>query len=96
MWRCEKCKEFQADNIKECSCKEYTIIKDGEEHKLWANHMEHAALRFAEDYNDNGDHSLMGEEIYIEVRDAEGKTTKFCISAEPDIHYSAVKIWEDK
>ena len=88
MWKCEKCKEYHFSPVKECRCKSFTVIdEDGEEHEVQAMDEEDAALKFAEESNVKGDYYLMNETVEITV---DGR--KFCIGAEPDIHYSASEI----
>ena len=84
MWQCRKCKEYRYAEVKECHCKEFTVIdEDGEEHDVRAMDKEGAALKYAEESNVEGDYYLMNETVVIEV-----DGTKFCIGAEPDVHYS--------
>jgi len=88
---CDRCKEYRflsfGNKDTECQCKEFTIIdEDGEEHTLYAIDDHSAALTYAEESNCSGDYYLMNETVRIEV-----DGNPFNISAEPDIHYSAIK-----
>jgi len=88
MWKCPKCHDYRFNDVKECHCKEFVVIdKDGEEHKVQAMDSEGAALKYAEKSNTEGDYYLMNESVEITVND-----TKYRISAEPDVHYSADEI----
>ena len=85
---CDKCGAHTYGILDEyvCPCKEFKIIdEDGEEHEVRAKTAEDAALKYAEDSNWRGDYYLMNESVDILV---DGKAFK--ISAEPDVHYSAV------
>ena len=87
MKRCNKCKRFLFGD-ETCQCMPFDVIdENGELHKIYALHEEDAALEFARQYNDNGDYLLMNETMIIDVDGA-----KYCIGAEPDIHYSAQKL----
>ena len=48
---------------------------------------EDAALKFAQEYNENNDYYLMDSEAKINING-----TDFLITAKPDVHYSASKI----
>jgi hypothetical protein len=88
MWKCLKCNEYRFAT--ECHCEEFLIInKDGEKHKVRAMDEEGAALKYAEESNEDRDYYLMDASVVITVN---GK--KFAISAEPDVHYSASEIKE--
>ena len=84
MWRCKKCEEYRISNVEVCHCKIFKVIDgDGDDHNVYAMNSESAALKFAEESNENRDYYLMGESVIIEV-----DGVKFKIGAEPDIHYS--------
>ena len=87
MNRCDKCGEYNFMK-RPCQCEKFNVIdEDGEEHQVYAATEYFAALKYAEDSNCNGDYYLMNESVEITVN-----STKFRISAEPDIHYSADEI----
>jgi len=90
MWKREKCGEWMINSPNKCRCKEFIIIdSEGEEVPMRAYDEEGAALKYAEEYNqDEGD--LMGEEIDIMVK-TENEVITFTIGAEPDVHYYAKK-----
>ncbi len=88
MWQCKKCGEYRFSTVTECHCKEFIVIdEDGEDHSLFAMDEQGAALKYAEKSNENGDYYLMNESVEIMVNN-----TKYEISAEPDVHYSANEI----
>ena len=92
MWKCTKCNEYRFGNVIKCNCQPFTIIdEDGEEHEIYGISEEDAALKYAEESNVEGEYYLMNESVTIEVN-----SKKFVISAEPDIHYSAREVPEDK
>ena len=83
--KCERCEEYNFITTgRECQCKPFTVIEDGEEYLMYGHDSEGVALKFAEESNQ--DYELMGESIEITVNG-----DKFTISAEPDIHYSATQ-----
>ena len=86
---CNKCNKYIVSKDMECRCKSFEIIdENGEEHNpIYAMTAEHAALKYAEKANVDGDYYLMNETVTIEV---DGK--KFNISAEPNVHYSASEV----
>ena len=85
MWKCKKCGNYRFNSAEICRCKEFKVIdEDGEDHAIHAMGEEDAALRYAEESNVNNDYYLMNESVVVQVGD-----TKFRISAEPDVHYSA-------
>lgn len=80
---CDRCNDFTLGN---CRCRAYRVEDhEGGMQDVYALHKEDAALRFAKNYNENGDYNLMDETLEIKVN---GVT--YFISAEPDIHYSAI------
>ena len=85
MWKCSKCEGYRFSKVEVCHCKLFKVIgRDGDNYDVYAMDSESAALKFAEESNENGDYYLMGESAIIEV-----DGVKFEIGAEPDIHYSA-------
>jgi len=90
MDRCDRCDEFIFPSFKEvagveCSCIEFLIVDDdGEEHEIFANHADDAAIKFATDYNENCGYLLIGNEMKITV-----DGVPYVISAEADVCYSA-------
>ena len=85
--KCERCKEYRfITACKKCECKPFTITceDDEEEYLRYGDCPQDVALKFAEESNQ--DCELMNESIEIIVDGA-----KFTISAEPDIHYSAIQ-----
>ena len=88
MWRCDRCQELRYDAVNKCNSKEFTVIHDGDESKYWAMDAEGAALKFAQEYNEGGDYSLMDKTIEVIVRTEDG-VEAFDVSAEADINYSA-------
>lgn len=91
--RCENCKEYHYSSE---DCKPIYYVHDEEDmgenewKEVRAVDHEDAAIEYAQHYNDEG--SLMDTEIEIIVCDEDGDKKRFCISAEPDIHYSANEI----
>ena len=85
--KCGRCHQSIFFPSKKCHCEEFTIIDEyGEEHSLWANGYEHAALRYAEKYNDEG--ALINEELNISIRDKETWEVKeYYVGAEPSVRY---------
>ena len=89
MWKCKKCGEYKFpnkfSNVGVCHCKVFKIIdRDGDNYDVYAMDAKGAALKFAEESNQNRDYYLMNESVVIDVDDQ-----KFTISAEPDVYYSA-------
>lgn len=84
MWKCEKCKEYRYDTVKQCNCKSFTVVdEDGESQEIQAMDREGAALKFAEKTNTENEYWLMNETTDIFVDDK-----AFRVGAEPDVHYS--------
>ncbi len=91
---CDKCKDFHGNNN---SCEPYIVHHEGvtgeKGEEVYAVNHYFAALRYAEDYNTNGDYRLMNDAVEISVSCVkDGETSKFKISAEPSIDYSADEI----
>lgn len=85
MWECDKCGEYRFGTATSCNCKLFIVLDENEEeHEIRAMDEEGAALKYAEESNVEGDYYLMNETVEITVN---GK--RFCIGAEPDVHYSA-------
>lgn len=53
------------------------------------------AIAYAIYYNNKNDHTLIDEEILIEVENEYGQREKFKIGAEVSIDYTAAKIEDD-
>ncbi len=88
MWQCDKCNEYRFNDSKICHCKEFNVIDlDGDNFKIRAMYDQDAALKFAQESNENNEYYLMDSNVEIKVN---GKS--FSISAEPDVHYSASEI----
>ena len=85
---CKKCHEHIFERSNECKCTEF-IVKDenGDDHSVYANDEESAALKFAQDYNESGDERLTNKFMVITVNN-----TQWRISAETDINYYADSI----
>ena len=86
---CERCGEYNLHSAtKDCGCVPFLLIdEDGDEHKQHGINERDAALKYAEESNQNNDYYLMNGSVEITVN---GK--KFSISAEPDVHYSASEL----
>ena len=98
MYYCDKCHtiyhytRFNSEPVTKCNCVLYEIELDGEDYEQYAISPYDAAMKFAEDYNVEGEYCLMNEEELIVVKSPDGTETEFNISAEPDVHYSATEI----
>ena len=85
MEKCERCKNYV---FEKCNCQLFIIIDEDEEtHEVYANTEETAALEFARQYNEDGEYLLMNETMVININD-----NKYCVGAEPDVHYSCKKL----
>ena len=84
--RCPRCNDL-VYGTRQCQCEPFEIIdQDGDEHTVYAFDEWNAALAWAKDSNEGNDYYLMEQSVDITVNG-----TVFCVSAEPDIHYSANK-----
>lgn len=71
-----------------CSCEIYTVVdEEGDTYQVRAKSLQEAALKFAEKSNQDCDYYLMDNSVEILV-----DGTRFCISAEPDVYYSATEL----
>jgi hypothetical protein len=89
--KCEICKEFDLMDRHKCQPVFYYKFIDWDDEfvEIRAFDFKEAAEKFGEKYNDEGD--LMNNEIEVIISD--GKIEKkFCVSAEPDVHYSATEL----
>lgn len=90
--RCEKCNKFLW-NSDTCNCKEFELDYDGEIYKAYGVDAEDAATNWAEEYDDNGDHTLLTHgEVTVSVKNSDGEIKSFSCSAEAVINYSASEI----
>lgn len=88
MTKCEKCGDYDMGlSYFKHHCELFNVInEDGEEYEIYSNDEEGAALKYAEESNVEGDYYLMNDSVEITV-----DGSKYEISAEPDVHYSANK-----
>lgn len=90
--QCERCQKTIWHGG-ECNCKSFEIDHDGETYQVFGVDEEDAATNWAEDYDDNGDHTLAsGSEVTISVKNTEGEITKFVCSAEATVNYYANQV----
>jgi hypothetical protein len=91
--RCERCNKFLWLISDVCNCKEFEVDYDGEIYKAHGVDEEDAATNWAEDYDDNGDHTLLHHgEVTISIKGASGETKRFTCGAEAVIQYSVSEI----
>lgn len=82
MQKCPKCNEWNWPHRGGCGCKPFTVTHEGDTQEVYAIDSHSAALKYAQDWNEDGDYALMNSTESIEIN---GKG--YTISAEPDIHY---------
>lgn len=83
---CEKCHDIFFGE--DCSCKEFTVIEDGEEYKVFGKDFEQVVEKRAEQIN--CDEPIFNEDIWDEpltVIDGKGVKKRFNASCEPAIDY---------
>ena len=86
---CSKCGKLLFSQNHHCEL--FKIIdEDGELWEIYAADELEAAEIYAEKTNINGDYWLMNEETNITVNGV-----KYCVGAEPDVYYTALKIKGD-
>ena len=84
MYYCERCKEYRysilnSEKVTTCNCVLCEIELDGEDYEQYAISTYDAAMKFAEDYNVEGEYCLMNEEELITVKSPDGTETEFNI-----------------
>ncbi len=91
--KCHICREYHW--VGESCEPEYLVYHEeylGDESKsVRAYDHEDAAVKYGKYYNEDGEYSLMNDEIEVKV-EKDGEVKWFKVSAEPDIHYSSHEI----
>ena len=91
--RCKICKKWDFLDDHKCLPKfeiNYPEDMNDEWQEYYGHNHKDVAIEYARIYNEDGDYSLMDEEIVVNVRKVgEDKIVKVAISAEPDIYYSS-------
>lgn len=86
---CERCKKTIWHGVT-CYCQSFEIDYEGDIYQVFGVDEEDAATNWAEDYDNNGDHTLAsGSVVTVSVKNSEGKVTKFICSAEATVNYYA-------
>ena len=101
MTKCNICKEYYFSDKHYCGTK-YEIWTDEEGDSreygscYYGQNAENAAEKWAKNYNEDGDYSLMNEEKIVIVLNTEtNQEIKVVVSAEPDIYYSSNALDEE-